>query len=149
MIDRPGRAETGPVQCTHETAERQNFPRCGGLLVEDMKLFAGLETNRFARGDAHFGAGTRITPDAGLPGTDIEDAKAAQFDPLAVGQSFLERLKNRVNGGLRLVTLQPRALDHLVNDVLFYQGFPPSGGLPDSGVIVESFCGIVNGARVP
>jgi hypothetical protein len=36
-----------------------------------------------------------------------------------------------------------------MNDVLFYQGFPPSRELPDLVVIVETFSDIVNGPRLP
>jgi hypothetical protein len=36
-----------------------------------------------------------------------------------------------------------------VNDVLFYQGFLPSGGRSIFKVIVEMFDGIVNAPRLP
>lgn len=114
-----------------------------------MEFFTGLEADRLAWGDTDFGAGAGIATDPGLPGADVEDAEAAQFDPLPVGERFFERLEDRVHSRLGLVALQSRALNHLVNNVLFYQDFPPSGELPDSVVIVESFGGIVNVARLP
>ena len=114
-----------------------------------MEFLAGLETNRLTGRDADFGAGAGIAADAGFAGTDIEDTEAAQLDPLAIGQGALEGFEDRIDRGLGLVALQAGAFNHLVNDVLFYQGFPPSGEVSVSRLIVETFAGIVNVADLP
>jgi hypothetical protein len=127
---------------------QRNFGR-KRLLIQDVKFFAGFEANRFSGSDADLGAGTGIPPDTGFAGTDVEHAETSQFNPLSLRQRLLEALEDRVHRGFRFVALEARALNHLVNDVLFYQDFLPSGELPDSVVIVESFSGIVNVARNP
>ncbi len=114
-----------------------------------MEFLARLETNRLPGRDADFGAGAGIAADAGFAGTDVEDAKAAQLDALAFGKGALEGLEYRIDSGLGLVALQAGAFNHLVNDVLFYQGFPPSGEVSVSRLIVETFAGIVNVADLP
>lgn len=114
-----------------------------------MQFFARLEANRLAGCDAHFGPGARIAADAGFTWTNVEDPKAAQLDPLSLRQCLFEGLENGIDRGLSLVALQPRSLNHLMNNVLFYQGFPPSRELPDLVVIVETFSNIVNGPRLP
>jgi hypothetical protein len=119
------------------------------LVIEQVKLFAWLEAHRFAGRDADFRAGAGVAPDAGLARADVEDTEAAQFDALTFGESALESLEYGIDSSLGLIPLQAGALNHLVNDVLFYQGFPPSGELSVLRVIVETFDGIVNAARVP
>ena len=119
------------------------------LVVEQMKLFAWLEADSFARCDADFGTRPGVAADARFARPDIEDAESAQLDTLAFGQRALQGLEHGVDGSLGLIPLQAGALNHLVNDVLFYQGLPPSGELSVFRVIVETFDGIVNTARVP
>src|ERR1700728_2671151 len=99
------------------------------LAVKKMKLFARLEANRLARGNADLGAGTRVASDAGLARTNVEDAKTTQLDPLTLSERALQRLKDGIHSCLRFVALQASALNHLVNDVLFYQDVPPSGAV--------------------
>jgi hypothetical protein len=113
-----------------------------------VKFLAGLEANGLAGGDADLGSGAGIAADTGLPGTDIEDAKAAQFDALALGERALEGFEYGIDSSLGLIALQAGALNHLVNDVLFYQGFPPSGEVSVSRLILEIFASIVNVAGV-
>lgn len=113
-----------------------------------MELFPGLETNCFTRGDADFGACPRVTADACLARTNIEDPEAPQLDPLTFSERTLERLEDGVDSSLSLVALQTGAFNHLVNDVLFYQGFPPSGEVSVPRLILEMFGAIVNEARV-
>jgi hypothetical protein len=114
-----------------------------------MQLFARFEANCLAGSNADLGSGARIAADAGFTWTNVEDPKAAQLDPLSVRQCLFEGLENGIDRGLSLIALQPRSLNHLMNDVLFYQGFPPSRELPDLVVIVETFSDIVNGPRLP
>jgi len=118
-------------------------------VVEEVEFFAGLEADGFAGSDADFGPGAGVAADAGLAGTDVEDAKAAELDALAFGEGALEALEDGIHSGFGLVALQAGALNHLVNDVLFDQGLLRSGAGSDSRLIVEIFCDIVNVARLP
>jgi len=119
------------------------------LVVEQVQFFSRLETDGFSWRDADLGAGARVAADAGLAGTHVEDAEAAQLDPLALGQGAFERLEDRVDSRLGLVALQAGAFNHLVNNVLFYQGFLRSGESCSSTLIVESFRTVVNAPRLP
>jgi hypothetical protein len=104
-----------------------------------MKFLAGFEANGFARSDADFGSGSRIAPDACFSRTHIEDTEAAQFNALTLGQSPLKAFEYGIDRGFGFVPLEAGTLNHLVNDVLFYQGLLRSGGWSDSVVIVETF----------
>ena len=117
--------------------------------VEEVEFLARLEADRFAWGDADFSAGAGIAADAGLARTHVEDPKAAELDALTFGEGALEGFEYGIDSGFGFITLQPGALNHLVNDVLFYQGFPPSAEVSVSRLIVEMFDGIVNAARLP
>ena len=86
-----------------------------------MKFFAGLEAHCLAGCDADLGTGAGIAADAGFAGTHAEDAKAAQFDALAGRESLLEALEDRIDGSLGLGTGEARALDYMMDDILFNQ----------------------------
>jgi hypothetical protein len=86
-----------------------------------MQFLAWLEAHGFAGGDAYLGAGSGIAPDASLAGADAENAKSAQFNALSGGESLLQALKDRIHRGLCLGARQARALDYLMDDVLFNQ----------------------------
>jgi hypothetical protein len=86
-----------------------------------MKFLARFETNRFARGYADFGTGAGIAADTGFAGANAENAKTAEFDALACGQGLLQALEDRIHSGLRLGARQARALDYVMDDVLFNQ----------------------------
>ena len=95
------------------------FGRCAGL--QHMQFLAGFEAYSFAGGDADLGAGAGIAADAGFAGTDAEDAKAAQFDALAGCESLFEALEDGVHGSLSLGAGEARAVDYVMDDVLFDQ----------------------------
>ena len=114
-----------------------------------MQFFAGLEADGFARRDADLGAGARIAANAGFAGTHVEDAEAAQFDALALGERVLEGLEHCVDSRFSLVALQAGALNHLVNNVLFYQCLPPAGEVSELKLSVETFSIVVNAPGVP
>jgi hypothetical protein len=114
-----------------------------------MQLFTGLEAHRLARSNAHFRPGPGVPPDPRFPGTNIKDAEPAQLNPLPFRERAFQGLEHRIDCSLSLVPLQAGALNHLVNDVLFYQGFPPSGQVFVSSLILEIFAAIVNAARLP
>lgn len=119
------------------------------MVVEQVQLFAGLEANGLARRDADLSPGAGVAADACFAGPDVEDAKAAQLDALALGQCALERFEDGIDGSLGLIALEAGTLNHLVNNVLFYQGVLPSGGWSGLRLIVETFSSIVNAASLP
>jgi hypothetical protein len=96
----------------------KRFATCRRLSVEDLEVFAGLEADGFAWGDADLGAGTGIAADAGLAGLDGKDAKTAQFDAVAVGEGLLHGFKDGVDGGLCLGAGKAGTLYHPLNEVL-------------------------------
>lgn len=86
-----------------------------------MQFLAWLETHSLAGCDAYLGAGTRVAANAGFAGADAENAKSAQFDALAGGKSLLEALEDGIHRGFCLGAGQARALDYVMDDVLFNQ----------------------------
>jgi len=86
-----------------------------------VQFLARFEPDGFAGGDAYLGAGSGIAADACFAGADAKNAKSAQFDALAGGQGLLEALEDRIHRGFCLCTRQARALDNLMDDVLFNQ----------------------------
>jgi hypothetical protein len=86
-----------------------------------MQFFARLEAYGFAGSYAYFGSGAGISADSGFARADAEDAKSAQFDALAGGQSLLQALEYRIHGGFRLGARQARAPNYLMYDVLLNQ----------------------------
>ena len=93
----------------------------GRAHFQRVQFLARLESDRFAGCNADLGAGPRIAANTGLAGTDAENAKSAQFDAITGGESLLEALKNRIHRGFSLGAGQARALDYIVNNVLFDQ----------------------------
>jgi hypothetical protein len=122
------------------------------LAVEQMQFLARLETHRFARSNRDLGSSARVAADTGLARTDIEDAKAAQFDTIAVGQGLLEAFEDGVDRGLCLDAREAGPLNDVVDDVLFNQCFSPGISEifqpPDAGVMLERFFRIVNACGV-
>jgi hypothetical protein len=143
--------DTRRRQCTEMESLRQYFIVRGFVFraVEKMEFFTGFEANGFAGGDADFSAGAWIASDPRFPRADIEDAEATQFDTLAIGERALESLEYGIDSSFGLIALQAGALNHLVNDVLLYQGFPPSGEVSVLRLILEIFDPIVNAVRLP
>jgi hypothetical protein len=86
-----------------------------------MELFARLEADSLAWGDADFCTCAGIAADAGFAGADAEDAESAQFYALTRGQSLLEALEDRIHRSFCLGARQARALDYVMDDVLFNQ----------------------------
>ena len=86
-----------------------------------MELFAGLEANSFARGDADLSARTGIAANAGLAGPNAEYAEAAKFNPLARCQRLFQALEDCIYRCFCLRARQAGALNHLMNDVLLDQ----------------------------
>jgi hypothetical protein len=86
-----------------------------------MQFFARLEANSFPGCDADFGAGPRIAADAGFACANAEDAESTQLNALTCCQGFFQPLKDCVDCRFGLGAGQARALDHMVDDVLFNQ----------------------------
>ncbi len=75
----------------------------GGLRIQQVKFLARLEANSLARSDRDFRAGPRVAADSCLARADIEDAKAAQLDPVAGSERFFQALKDGVDCRFRFV----------------------------------------------
>ena len=86
-----------------------------------MQLFARLEADCLAWGDADLGAGPGIAAYACFACADAEDAKSAQFNALTGGKSLLQALEDRIHRGFCLDAGQARALDYMMDDVLLNQ----------------------------
>jgi hypothetical protein len=86
-----------------------------------MQLFTWLEANGFARGDADLSTRSRIAPDAGFARAHAENSETTQFNALTRRQGFFQPLKHSVDCRFGLGTGQACTLDHMVDDVLFYQ----------------------------
>jgi hypothetical protein len=86
-----------------------------------VQFLAGFEANGFPWGNADLGAGSGIAADACFAGSDAKNAESAQFDALAGRQGLLEALEDRIHRSFRLGTRQARALDDVMDDVLFNQ----------------------------
>ena len=68
--------------------------RLKSALLQGLKLFAGLKSNRLAWWDGYFGASTWVAPDAGLARPDREDAKAAKLNAIAFAQRLFHGLEH-------------------------------------------------------
>ena len=86
-----------------------------------MQFLTRLEPHRFAGSNADLGSGAGVATDTGFARTYTEDAKAAQLNAITGGQSLLEPFKDRIHRRLGLGAGQTRALNHMMDDVLFNQ----------------------------
>jgi len=94
-------------------------------LLQRLQFLAGLEPDCLARRDGDLGAGARVAADAGLARADIEDAEAAQFNALAVGQGPLHALENCFHGHLGLGLGDAGFVYDFVNNVELDHGLSP------------------------
>jgi len=92
-----------------------------GACFDGMQFLARFEAHRLAGRNADLGAGPRIAADAGFASAYAEDAKPAQLDAFARGQSLFEALEDGVYGCLSLCAGQARTLNHMMDDVLLDQ----------------------------
>ncbi len=90
-------------------------------LVQDVEVFAGLEADGFAGGDAHFGSGAGVSSDSGFAGLDGEDAEAAELDAVAFDEALLHGFEDGVYGGFCLGAHQAGAFYDSLNKILFDQ----------------------------
>src|SRR5688500_6182056 len=82
-----------------------------------LQLLAWFEPNRLARRNRHFFSRARIPPDASLPRLHHKDAKAAQLDSFTARQSFLHRVKERLDGLFGFHFWHAGFIGHAIDDV--------------------------------
>src|SRR6185503_6676295 len=87
--------------------------------LQRLQLFAGLEADRLAGRDRHLDARLRVAPDAALAIAHLEDAEAAQLDPLAARQRVLDRVEDGVDRFGRLDARDVARVGDAVDDVRF------------------------------
>src|ERR1700688_2112490 len=92
---------------------------------ERLPLLAGLEAHRFAARDADFLAGARMPAAAGLAGADVEHAKAAQRDSLALAKRALHSFEDSLDGLLRLGPAHTSLAHHRIHDIELDHTSPP------------------------
>jgi hypothetical protein len=86
-----------------------------------VQFLAGLEPDSFTWSNADFGSGAGVATDAGLTGTDAEDAETAQLDALAGGQGLFQPFEDRIDSGFGLCARKAGALYYVMDNVLFNQ----------------------------
>lgn len=91
-----------------------------------MKLFTGLETDRFPWSDGDFGPCSGIASDAGLARLDGEDAEAAEFDAVAGDEVLLHAFEDGVDGSLCFCSWQTGTLNNPLYKILLNHLGPPS-----------------------
>jgi hypothetical protein len=87
-------------------------------LVQEMKFFAWLEANCFARGNGNFSACSRIAADACLAWLDSEDTEAAQFDAVARDEGLLHAVEDCVYRRLCFSSWQSGTLNNPLYKIL-------------------------------
>src|SRR5262249_27476927 len=95
--------------------------------VDRLQFLARFEAYRLARRDRDFGAGARVGPDAGLARANVENAEAAQFDAVSLGQRALHAFENRLDGELGFGFGDPGLVHYFVDDVELDHGQLPRG----------------------
>jgi len=76
-------------------------------LIDRLQFLAGLEANCLAGRNVDLGAGAWIAANTGFARTYVEDAKTAQFDAVALGESSLHTLEDGFHGALCLGLSDP------------------------------------------
>lgn len=94
-------------------------------LVERLEIFARLEADGAPRRDVDASAGARIAAYPGFAWPYREYPETAQLDAVAVGEGMLHCAKDRIDGRLRLVARQPRALHDTLDEILLDQAQTP------------------------
>ncbi len=79
------------------------------------KFLAGFEPDGLARRYRHLGPGSRVAADATLSRLDHKNAKSAQFDPFALSESLLHRLKERFHDLFGLMFRHPGFIGNQVD----------------------------------
>jgi hypothetical protein len=90
-----------------------------------VEVFAGFETDGLAGGNADFGSGARVAPNAGLARFHGEDSEATQLNAITCDQRLFHAAEDGVDGSLCLGSGKSSPLDNPLNQVLFDQFGPP------------------------
>jgi hypothetical protein len=123
-----------------------------------MEFFAGLEADRFSRGDRDLGASPGITANAGLPRFHGKDTEAAKFNAVTGNQVLLHAVEDGVDGSLCFDPRKAGTFNNPLYKILFNHFGPPSFGCNlfsthlltgFSTVMVESRHDIVNVRTLP
>ncbi len=93
-------------------------------LPEIPQVFAGLEADGLAGGDAHLGAGARIAADPLLPGLHLEDPEAAQLDTLAAAHRFLHGIQDGLDRNHRSNPGDIGYFGDIINDIGLNHSWP-------------------------
>lgn len=127
-VIRRGRSGSRPDRCLQKSVaalvwlgrihkELLGHARGSGSVFQALKLFAGFEANRFARGDADLFARAGIAANAGLARLDAEDAELAKFDALTAAESAFQRLENSFDSLFRFGAADVGFADHRIYDI--------------------------------
>src|SRR5580658_5686408 len=115
------------------------------VLLQRLQFLAGLKANCLAGRDGDFRAGSRVAPNAGLSRAHVENAKTAEFDPVAVAQCFFHGFKDGFDCHLSLGLGDPCAVDHLVDDIELNQTASFGGTWPLGAQRTEAMSMIIGG----
>ena len=97
------------------TTQRWFVLGTGGLKVP--QVLAGFKADGLSRRDKNFTPGPWISTNAFLPGLDLKDTKAAQFDTLATLHGVLHGVENRLHRHHRLHFRDVGVTRHFVDDI--------------------------------
>src|SRR5712691_95004 len=89
------------------------------LPLQRLQVFAWLKPNSLSWRDVHFGTGTRVPADAGLPRLDRKYAEAAQLDPIVGLEGILHTVEDRIHCLFRLCLAHSRPLYDLIHEIEF------------------------------
>src|SRR5271167_4559770 len=90
--------------------------------LDGLQFFAWLEAHGLPWRNGNLCAGTRVSPDTGLPRPDIEHAEPAQFNPIALGERTLHAAENGFYGQFGFGFSDSGLVDHFVDDVKLDHG---------------------------
>jgi hypothetical protein len=89
------------------------------MVLQRLQVFTWLEAHGLSRGDIHFGAGSRVPADTGLPGLDGKNAEAAQLNPIVGLERILHTVEDRIDRLFRFCFADSRALNDLIHEIKF------------------------------
>jgi len=87
-------------------------------LVEQVKLFAWLEADCFARCDGDLGAGPWVATDPGFARLDGKDTKSAEFNAVARDESRLHAFEDRIDSRLCFCPWKAGSFYHPLYEIL-------------------------------
>src|ERR1700722_12116007 len=115
-----------PRHVSRVGGSRRDRGKIDSPLVDRLQLLARLEPNCFARRNRNFSASARITADAGLARSHVEDAKAPQLIAIALLQRPPHALENGFDSELGLGLGNAGLVHDFVDDVELDHGLLPA-----------------------